>query len=368
MSQEPTMNPDDYAGRDGLLALHEECRTLAERRGAADIAQLSRLMLSRASGLYEKHDVPRIVASALASQSDGVVQLLNLLADAPGHIYPLAAVETLWRIAEGLTVPQGVTFGISYKPYVIDERTRDLAREKLVDLIVEAEHAPELFAIISAMLGEHGVISAMQAEPDETISLPDSPELGAFAQFFLESIRESSIVLTSSLLREFETLIQDVSRETEYQKFLERHPVFVDPLAAEVISQKKLGLEFVTDFVIRRHDYRYVVVEIEKPRDRIFTLKNDFTAEFTHAVGQVLDFQGWVADNIAYAQKGLPLIEGPHGIVIIGRRSEMPASQQAKLRRWVANSRAIEILTYDDILARAKTLYHSLRRTTSPTD
>jgi hypothetical protein len=236
-------------------------------------------MLARAGRTYEKHDVPRIVASALASQPDGIVQLLDLLPDAPGHIYPFAAIETLWRIAEGSNVPQGI-LDISYKPYVIDKRTRDLAREKLVDLIVQAEHTPELFVIICAMLDEHAV------------SRPDPPELGAFAQFFLESIRESSIALTSSLLREFETLIQDVSRESEYQKFLERHPVFVDPLAAEVISQRKLGLEFVTDFVIRRHDYRYVVVEIEKPRDRIFTLKNDFTAEFTHAVGQVLDFQG----------------------------------------------------------------------------
>lgn len=101
------MNPDDYAGQDGLLALHEECRTLAERRGAADIAQLSRLMLTRAGRTYEKHDVPRIVASALASQPDGIVQLLNLLPDAPGHIYPLAAVETLGASQRDLPCHKG---------------------------------------------------------------------------------------------------------------------------------------------------------------------------------------------------------------------------------------------------------------------
>jgi hypothetical protein len=343
------MDPEHYGGRYGLLALHNECRKLAERRGSEDIAQLSHLMLTRANGTLEKHEIPRIVAAALASSPEGIMQLFDLLFDAPGHIYPLAAVEALWRIAEGFTVPEGI-LGLPYEPYVIDKATRDLARKKLIDLIVEPANTFAISDVLGSMLGTHTVLP-----------LPNSPEPGAFTRFFLESIRESSIVLTLSLLQEFGTLIQGTSHEREYQTFLERNPVFVEPLAAEVIPQRKLGIEFVTDFVIRTHDSRYVVVEIEKPQDRIFTLKSDFTAEFTHAVGQVLDFQGWIADNVAYAQKGLPLIEAPHGIVVIGRRSEMSAGQQAKLRRWLANSRAIAVLTYDDVLTQAQLLYRSLR-------
>jgi hypothetical protein len=343
------VNPDDYVGRDGLLALHEECRVLAERQDATDLARLSYLMLTRADRTYEKHDIPRIVAAALATLPDGIIQLLQLLPKAPGHIYPLAIIETLWRIAQGFSVPRGI-LNVPYVPYNIKNSTRELAKERLGDLIAEAEREPALLELLVGML------------QSERISLPGTSNENIFTRFFFDTIKESSIVLTARLVREFGGLIQDVVCEKDYQGFLERNPVFIDPLAAEVIPQKKLGNELVPDFVIRRHDYRYVVVEIEKPGDRIFTLKNDFTAQFTHAVGQVLDFQGWVADNIAYAQKTLPLIESPRGIVVIGRQSELSAQQQAKLRRWRTNSRAIEIVTYDEILQRADMLHRSLRR------
>jgi hypothetical protein len=127
----------------------------------------------------------------------------------------------------------------------------------------------------------------------------------------MQVIRDSSILLTDALNTRFAALVTAESKESDYQDFLESHPVFLDPLAAEVFNRQRLGLELITDFVARRHANRYVVVEIEKPQDALFTAAGDFTAGFTHAVGQVLDFQGWVASNIAYAQKHLPHIEAP---------------------------------------------------------
>jgi len=350
------MNPDDYVGKDGLLRLHQDCRSLVIRQCDDAIYQLSNLMRTRASRTYEKHDVPRVVAAAIASHPKGIDHLIRLLPDASGHIYRLAIIETLWHIAEGFPVPHSV-LDISYEPYAINERIGDLAREKLCELIVEAEHERVSFRVLAAMLGSH----------DDSV-FPNSPEPGAFMRFFLESIRDSSIVLTNKILQEFEMLVQATSHEQKYQVFLEDNPVFIDPLAAEVINQAKLGTEFITDFVVRRHDYRYVVVEIEKPKDRIFTLKGDLSAPFTHAVGQVLDFQGWIAENITYAQKKLPWIENPRGLVIIGRRGGMSSEQEAKLRRWNTNSRNIEVLTYDDILSRAIILHRSLRRRGARTD
>ena len=42
-------------------------------------------------------------------------------------------------------------------------------------------------------------------------------------------------------------------------------PVLIDPLAAKVIDRQRLGLELTTDFVVRRLDNEYLLVEIEKP-------------------------------------------------------------------------------------------------------
>ena len=117
----------------------------------------------------------------------------------------------------------------------------------------------------------------------------------------------------------------------------------------------------VTDFVVRRHDFRYVVVEIEKPQDRIFTQADDFGSSFSQAMGQVLDSQGWIAGNVAYARRHLPGIENPHGVLIMGRRSQMTAAQKSKLRRWLQNSKNIEVLTFDDLSERARALHTRLR-------
>ena len=46
--------------------------------------------------------------------------------------------------------------------------------------------------------------------------------------------------------------------------FLKTNPVFLDPLANVVIPKQQLANEMTTDFVIRRLDNEYIVVEIEK--------------------------------------------------------------------------------------------------------
>ncbi|WP_432862277.1 Shedu anti-phage system protein SduA domain-containing protein [Microbispora rosea] len=172
---------------------------------------------------------------------------------------------------------------------------------------------------------------------------------------------ESSIKLTAKLLQSFKSLIDAEEDESAYQRFLQENPVILEPLAAEIIPQARLGLEYITDFVLRLHDNRYIVVEIERPQDRIFTSQGDLTARFNHAVGQVLDFQHWVAENSAYAQKNMPGIVSPHGLLVMGLRKNLTEREASKLRRWQQNSRDIEHLTYDDLLVRSSTLLKSLR-------
>jgi hypothetical protein len=148
--------------------------------------------------------------------------------------------------------------------------------------------------------------------------------------------------------------------EERYQEFLSLHPVILDPLAAEVISKQRLGLEYATDFAVRSHDDRWLLVEIERPQDELFTKGNDFRERFTHAFGQVLDFHHWVDDNVAYAQRHMPHIASPHGLLVIGLRSRLTDLQQSKLRRFCGNSRRIDVQTYDDLWKRATSLYENL--------
>ena len=149
--------------------------------------------------------------------------------------------------------------------------------------------------------------------------------------------------LTMRHIKEFEKLVESELREEDYQRFLAGHPVFIDPLASEVIPKQQLGREKTTDYAVRRSDNEWILVEIEKPQNRIFTKNDNFTAEFTHAFGQVIDFQEWVDTHAEYARHWMPGISSPKGILIIGRRNALSHQQEAKLKRYCINSQSVEV-------------------------
>jgi hypothetical protein len=113
-------------------------------------------------------------------------------------------------------------------------------------------------------------------------------------------------------------------------------------------------VEYATDFALRRHDGGWTLVEIERPQDDLFTRGDDFAARFTHAFGQVLDFQQWVDQNVAYARELMPGIAAPRGLLVIGTRQGLGDRQTKKLKQFADNSRRIEIVTYDQLLARGQ--------------
>ena len=78
--------------------------------------------------------------------------------------------------------------------------------------------------------------------------------------------------------------------ESAFQSFFERHPQLLDPLVAEVWSQPDLHGAKEPDFIIRRNDDTYVVVEIETPAKLLITEAGKLSAEATHAVTQALDY------------------------------------------------------------------------------
>lgn len=340
------MDVDAYVGREEMRILYEDCRRLASD---GKVEELVQALATKAGRTQEKHEVARIVAGALVSAGPtGVATIGRFLERADvGGLRASAALRALWRASQGLP-PVASAFGSSYGAEPVSAELQVQTRILLDDFIAAAAASAEHSRVLLALQQEESFLS------------PDGP-LPPFASHILNVTRESSIVLTIGLIEEWELLVKQDLPEKSYQDFLEKHPAFVEPLAAEVLNRKRLGLELITDFVVRRHDFRYVLVEIEKPHDRIFTQADDFSSSFSHAMGQVLDFQGWVAENVAYAQRHLPGIETPHGVLIMGRRSQMTGGQESKLRRWLHNSKNIEVLTFDDLSDRARALHASLR-------
>ncbi|KHK95848.1 hypothetical protein LK09_17620 [Microbacterium mangrovi] len=332
---------EDYFTAELIEGLAGELAALFAADSRSGIDSVDGILAQRASEPHSRHYIYAIAADAYRMAGvDGVRALASQVRSNTRGTARAYCLRALWRLANG-NLP------------------------RVFSKIVRAPVAPEVQAASHVAISDLVVDSLGDLELARTFWGEFSrTDLGAdppLALFYVKLAGESQFTLTDKLVTDLEYLISQDLPEAEYQGFLTSNPSLLDVTAAEVRPLAPLGLEFKTDFVLRRHDGRYIVVEIEKPQDRLFTKGADFTKEFTHAVGQVLDFQQWVAENNPYAAKHFPGITTPDGIVILGRRSELDERRTRKLERWQFNSRAIEVLTFDDLAVRARYVLGSLR-------
>lgn len=181
-------------------------------------------------------------------------------------------------------------------------------------------------------------------------------------EFYTDLLIDSHLVVNRSMLEQFETLLDSgPAKEEVLQKFLTANPVLLDPFVTELRSKHQLGDDFKTDYAVRRINNDYVLVEIENSTDKIFTREGQFTTEMSKASSQVRDFQAWIADNIAYAQRKLPGIRRPYGLVVIGRQKDLDSTDAVRLDEENFSRRGhIRIVTYDDLLKQAKAVHQNL--------
>lgn len=190
----------------------------------------------------------------------------------------------------------------------------------------------------------------------------DTDEYTSWFGFYMDLLIDSHLVVNRSMLQEFEALLDaSPEKEEELQKFLTAQPVLLDPFVTELRSKHQLGDDFITDYVVRRINNEYVLVEIENSTDRIFTKEGHFTAAVTKALAQVRDFQAWVADNIAYAQKKLPGIRRPDGLVVVGRGKDLTELDLKRLSEENYSRRGyIKVVTYDDLIEQGRAVHQNL--------
>lgn len=165
-------------------------------------------------------------------------------------------------------------------------------------------------------------------------------------------------------------LVESGHKEESLHQWLkdERHHVFLDAHADEVLSKVPFGAS-VSDFVIRRSDGTYVLVEIEPADKRIFRRDNsEPTAEFNHACQQVRDWQRYIRDNVRTVRDelGLADIYEPKGMVLMGRSGDIEGDKAR--RRWIdmKNRHEFALFTYDELCERVNALAATLRNSSAP--
>lgn len=195
-----------------------------------------------------------------------------------------------------------------------------------------------------------------------TMSFARGPAARGDLEYLLSIIMDSRLILNSAILAKFEDMLNEGPRvEEDLQKFLTQHPVLLDPFVTELFSKQQFGSDFITDYAVRRANDQYVLIEIENSTDKLFGQKGSFSPSLTEAIGQVRDFQAWISDNLSYAQKKLPRIKHPEGLVIIGRSSLLSDMEKKRLVEENHSRRGhIKIVTFDELLDTAKNVHRNM--------
>lgn len=155
------------------------------------------------------------------------------------------------------------------------------------------------------------------------------------------------------------------SNEEAIHQFLYRpeNHFFLDTDHVEVRSKVPFG-DYISDFVVRRSDQTYKLIEIEPATKRIFTTsRSEPTAHFNHARQQVLDWQDYVREHVAHVRdvQHLPGIHEPPGMVLMGRSSDIDSEKAEKRWKAMAASDPLELRTYDDVITKMRNLAERLR-------
>ncbi len=145
--------------------------------------------------------------------------------------------------------------------------------------------------------------------------------------------------------------------ENRLQEILTTYPILFGTEYIEVLDKHSFGSEYEADYVLKRYNGLYDVVEIEASTLNVYTKQGNPASALVHAEQQIMDWLEWIEHNNPYAREKIQGFYSPKGYVVIGRSNTLTLETKEKLRRRNLVFRdKIEVITYDDLLENAKSL------------
>lgn len=165
------------------------------------------------------------------------------------------------------------------------------------------------------------------------------------------------------LLNEFRDLIaQHPDDETVFQEFLTSHPQFLDPMAIQVWPQPNIFGSRYPDFVVRRSDGSYIVVEIECPSKALVTKIGKLSAHATHAEYQAMDYRRYMLQHNSDMSSAFPNFEDPECLVVVGLEEGLSGDQIRALKSANEGRHKMRICGFDWLLKRAEIISNNIAR------
>ena len=169
------------------------------------------------------------------------------------------------------------------------------------------------------------------------------------------------LTISRPKLSAYQRLIKESSdNEPEFQTFFEEYPQLLDPMAAEVWTKPDLVGAREPDFVIRRTDNTYLIVEIETPSKPIMTVGNRLTSYATHAIAQATDYRGFLVQRFPTASAYFPRFSEPDCLVVIGLEGNLTLAQREALASDNRSRSRLQTVGFDWIAERAEAVLQNV--------
>jgi hypothetical protein len=149
--------------------------------------------------------------------------------------------------------------------------------------------------------------------------------------------------------------------EPQFQAFFERVPQLLDPLAMSVCPQPDLHGAREPDFIVKRADGTYLIVEIETPAKSLVTSSLQISAPVTQAVTQAMQYRSFLLERFPEASVHFPGFRDPDCLVVIGLERNLSAEQRRILVLENESRRGdLRIVGFDWIGERAERILHNV--------
>jgi Domain of unknown function (DUF4263) len=184
--------------------------------------------------------------------------------------------------------------------------------------------------------------------------------------------------ITAEDVEAYREVLSTADDERPLQKHLALNPILlVQHMGGGhgrwVISQKRLGAEYIPDFVIAERSssgFEWQFVELQSPRARLFVPSSGRQSEqLDEGLRQIAEWRRWLADNRDYARRpracnGLGLVDASDrdpGLLIIGREAGLTELDRQR-RRQLGDQLGVRIRTYDWLVREAEARLAALHR------
>ena len=223
-----------------------------------------------------------------------------------------------------------------WAPVIVNPDLRSLARKHLLEYILGIE-SEELARQKVAPL-----IALQYGTP-------------TLSRELMSALTLRTLALGPRTIQQYQALLDEKKDdEPALHEFLVHHPQMLDPQSLRVWSKPDLYGVQEPDFVVRRIDDTYLIVEIETPGKMLITRANQVSSHVTHAVKQVTDYRQFLVDRPNAATKMFPGFSDPECLVVIGNEGLLTQQQQNTLKQENSSRHKVRIVGFDWLSRRAE--------------